>query len=355
MADCGINGGMCKEPARPYDGKIPLEVLVEREKVRPQQGTGDLWQAAEAGLQFFRMLDTANLSRLRPAYLHQYALAPGADASSQPISAVVSGRVVDGIKLHADLARAGTALPAQPALCDADRTAVLPVAKAWRACYESLFSEPVGGDSWSPDRMEYGFALGSTSGSTQCVAAPAATTHRALAAPVTFRGMPARRFWELEDAAVDIGALSATAEDIGRLLLREFALIYGNDWFQIPLSVPVGSGVTVNSLTVTDTLGVTTPIPHYVDADGTTGGWRVFALSADRSGFCARVGRDTRGGGADRRRHNRGCADATRRAGQHGMGRGANGSRTLRVARGSRFGMEDRGASSEAFGGWRFA
>jgi hypothetical protein len=170
MADCGINGGMCKEPARPYDGKIPLEVLVEREKVRPQQGTGDLWQAAEAGLQFFRMLDTANLSRLRPAYLHQYALAPGADASSQPISAVVSGRVVDGIKLHADLARTGTALPAQPALCDADRTAVLSVAKAWRACYESLFSEPVGGDSWSPDRMEYGFALGSTSGSTQCVA-----------------------------------------------------------------------------------------------------------------------------------------------------------------------------------------
>ena len=62
MADCGINGGMCKEPARPYDGKIPLEVLVEREKVRPQQGTGDLWQAAEAGLQFFRMLDTANLA-----------------------------------------------------------------------------------------------------------------------------------------------------------------------------------------------------------------------------------------------------------------------------------------------------
>ena len=48
-----------------------------------------------------------------------------------------------------------------------------------------------------------------------------------MAAPVTFRGMPARRFWELENAAVDIGALTAGAEDLGRLLLREFALVYG--------------------------------------------------------------------------------------------------------------------------------
>jgi hypothetical protein len=33
----------------------------------------------------------------------------------------------------------------------------------------------------------------------------------------------------MEDAAVDIGALSAAAKDIGRLLLREFGPIYGND------------------------------------------------------------------------------------------------------------------------------
>ena len=102
-----------------------------------------------------------------------------------------------------------------------------------------------------------------------------------MPAPVTFRGMPARRFWEMEDAAVDIGALSAAAEDIGRLLLREFALIYGNDWFQIPLLLPVGSEVNINSLAVTDTFGLTTTIPHYTEVDGSTGGWRMFALAAD--------------------------------------------------------------------------
>jgi hypothetical protein len=298
------------EPARPYDGRIPLEVLVEREAVRPAQAAGDLRQAAEAGLQFFHMLDAANpsLTRLRPAYLKQYPLLAGTDADSQALSAIVSGRVIDGIKLHADLVQAGSALPAQPALSTADQQLVLTIAQGWRSWYESLFSEPAGADSWSPDRMEYRFALGSSSGTTQCVAReydggaadwytfdrsvatpvtgstpPAAATRRAMASPVTFRGMPARRFWEMEDAAVDIGALSAAAEDIGRLLLREFALVYGNDWFQIPLAVPVGSEVTINSLTVADTFGVTTTIPHYTDVDGATGGWRMFALATDTS------------------------------------------------------------------------
>jgi hypothetical protein len=165
--------------------------------------------------------------------------------------------------------------------------------------------------------MEYGFTLSSTGGTTQCVAreydggsadwytfdrAPAQAagqpsqlepvTRSAMASPVTFRGMPARRFWEMEDSAVDIGALSAAAEDIGRLLLREFALIYGNDWFQIPLAVPVGSEVTINSLTVADTFGVTSTIPHYTDLDGPAGGWRMYALTgttADAVEASARV------------------------------------------------------------------
>ena len=94
------------------------------------------------------------------------------------------------------------------------------------------------------------------------------STRTVTVAPVTFRGMPARRFWQIEDAAVDIGALSAAAEDLGRLLLREFALIYGNDWFQIPLAVPVGSHVSIKSLSVADTFGIVTTIPHYATADG---------------------------------------------------------------------------------------
>src|SRR5262245_15504037 len=57
-----------------YDGSAPLEALIEREAVRPQQAAQDLLQAVEAGLQFLRVLDAAGLGRLRSAYVQQYPL-----------------------------------------------------------------------------------------------------------------------------------------------------------------------------------------------------------------------------------------------------------------------------------------
>ena len=74
--------------------------------------------------------------------------------------------------------------------------------------------------------------------------------------------------------------MTAAVEDPGRVLLRDFALIDGNDWFQIPLAVPVGSKVDIASLSGSDTFGITTPIPHYSTVDGPSGRWRMFALSA---------------------------------------------------------------------------
>jgi hypothetical protein len=290
-----------------YDGHTPMEALIEREAVRPQQADGDMLQAAEAGLHFLRLLDTANLGHLRPVYVQQYSLqAPAnADSDTQKLSSVVAGRALDGIKLRTDLAAAGGQLPAPPVLSSADAAAVLPVATAWTAWFDALFTQPATPSSWTPERMEYSFAVGAAADANGLIAqeydggaidwhtfdrattslaggtaTPSSGTRTVTVAPVTFRGMPARRFWEIEDAAVDIGALSASAEDLGRLLLREFALIYGNDWFQIPLAVPIGSQVVINALTVVDTFGIAATIPHYATADGAFGGWRMFTLDA---------------------------------------------------------------------------
>jgi len=298
-----------------YDGTQPIETLIEREPVRPQTASADLHQAAEAGLHFLRLLDAGNLTRLRPAYLQQYPLPSTAtDADSQKIASIVTGRVIDGIRLRADLAQAAPGkLPSLPALNVADTAAVLPIAQSWAARFDTLFSQPSTPISWSPQRMEYSFTLAATADTGSLIAQeydggevdwytfdrspsslpdptpapppPATATRTITVAPVTFRGMPARRFWEMEDAAVDIGALSAAAEDLGRLLLREFALIYGNDWFQVPLAVPVGSQVVINSLNVADTFGIVTTIPHYAAADGLSGLWRMFSLGATGASF----------------------------------------------------------------------
>ncbi len=294
-------------PVMAYNGTQPIETLVEREAVRPASGAVDLRQSAEAGLQFLRLLDAASLSRLRPAYVGQYPLAapPNTDTDTRRMASIIAGRAMDGIKLRADLAQANGKLPVHPVLSDADSAAVLPIAKTWTAWFDSLFSEPAVANSWSPARMEYGFALGAAGDPNGLVAQeydggsvdwytfdysskalsggtaqPTTTTRTTTLAPVVFRGMPARRFWEIEDAAVNIGALTAGAEDIGRLILREFALIYGNDWFQFPLAVPAGCQVKITSLTVADTFGINTTIPHYAAVDGTAGAWRMFALGS---------------------------------------------------------------------------
>jgi len=57
--------------------------------------------------------------------------------------------------------------------------------------------------------------------------------------------MPAARFWEFEDAQVYFGAIDAGPTDILRLLLVEFALSYGNDWFVIPVELDVSVNTPV--------------------------------------------------------------------------------------------------------------
>ena len=51
-----------------------------------------------------------------------------------------------------------------------------------------------------------------------------------LPAPVSYGGMPADRFWEIEDATVRFGGLDTGRTELARMLLAEFALTFGNDW-----------------------------------------------------------------------------------------------------------------------------
>jgi hypothetical protein len=290
---CSIGG----QPAQPYDLRQPIETVVEREAVWPARAADDLRQAAAAGLNFARLLNAAHVpAAILSAYLKQYPLDGG---SVQP---AITGRVIDGVKLRADLIAAKDALPAQPPIPAANHDAVLKATRDWLAWIGSTASEPAAGiNAWTQERLEYQFAMGSTGDAGSWVAKeydgdsidwytfehsndplgaatsaqPSTLSKKILVKPVNFKGMPARRFWEMEDGGTNLGALTAAAEDLGRLLLRDFALIYGNDWFEFPFSVPVGSVVQIQSLGVLDTFGVSTAIPHYSAVDATSK-WRIF-------------------------------------------------------------------------------
>ena len=74
--------------------------------------------------------------------------------------------------------------------------------------------------------------------------------------PVSFPGAPAPRFWEMEDARIAYGLVPVGPTDLAHLMMIEYASTYGNDWFVVPLTLPVGSVTRVDSLVVTDTFGV---------------------------------------------------------------------------------------------------
>lgn len=297
----------------------PLETFVECEGVRPTGTAIEYRQAVDAGLYFLRLLRAGNVSQqLITSYIAQYAIAaPTAaqtatlDGPALALAMVVARRAPNGIRLAEDLRAAQPGLPATPAVGTTDKPAVQNAANAFLAWYDALYDVPANGaapPAWVNERMEYHFSIDATHTDLPCafladqyagepldwpsfghVTAPLGSVNTVATAPVTrtfmpspvsFKGMPARRYWEMEDASVDVGAIDAGPTDLARLMLREFALIYGNDWFLVPVPVTVGSVARIASLVVTDTFGVTQTIPHYsATSDG--GRWRMFAISGE--------------------------------------------------------------------------
>jgi hypothetical protein len=82
------------------------------------------------------------------------------------------------------------------------------------------------------------------------------TAGATVPAPVGFRGAPAVRFWEIEDSRLAYGLLPTDPSDLAQMMMIEYAGGYGNDWFVVPLTLPVGSINRVDSLVVTDSFGV---------------------------------------------------------------------------------------------------
>lgn len=295
-----LGPGALTTPSHAYaPAMAPLEVLAERRAMRPARVTDMrmLPLVVDAGLHFLRMLELDAVGKTyRAAFLARYVMAPlPATAQTDPDAArfvaTMAGRALDARALAIGLsgmASATFAFDAALAVAEADKAALKGLCQKWFTLYGSLFSEPPNSsyDGWVPDRLEYAVStaakFSATAGdditllasefgggrldwhSFDCDAQKldvgsdrsfTAVTAMAIPAPVTFKGMPAARFWELEDAKVAWGLMQPGPPDLPHLMMIEYAHSFGNDWYVLPLTLPVGSVTRVESLVVIDTFG----------------------------------------------------------------------------------------------------
>lgn len=104
---------------------------------------------------------------------------------------------------------------------------------------------------------------------------------QALPRAVRYDGMPAPRFWAFEDARVDFGGWRGDPRETVRWLLAELAVVYGDDWFVVPVALPYGHLCRVDSLVVHDCFGGSEPVSSFAAADREPRDWRFFELTGD--------------------------------------------------------------------------
>ena len=109
--------------------------------------------------------------------------------------------------------------------------------------------------------------------------APEVVTDIMLATPLRYPGMPADRYWQLEEGSVDVSAIEAQPHDLARLCLAEFALVSGDDWLVVPLDGKVGAVNQVRDVTVTTTFGEVLTIPE-AGTERRGRGFRMFEVTS---------------------------------------------------------------------------
>ena len=305
-------------PPVSYDGSAPLESVIEAESTTP-----DLRTAVELGQALENRLGGAVdgvITALRNAYpiLPPDELSPmdRRDPALLRLARVCGGRATHGINALRELRAAAPGLPARlqvPAGTEANVAA----AAAWFLAWTQASLGPIGTEdapAWRPDRLEYAFsasgrtpdgvtlelaghagthgefdwyAFDETSRGVAATAASArAATVSLLPTPVRFSGMPDPRWWAFEDSRVNWCGVDTDRRDLARLLVVDFMLVQGTDWFMVPCGHQVGSLIRVDQLLVRDVFGELTLVGR-ADAQAGSGRqrWTMFSTLTSDGGL----------------------------------------------------------------------
>ncbi len=286
---------------RAYDPSIPLEAEVEKRDFE-----ADLMLRLDLSRQYLRMLAATTPPNyvtieadLKSSAILSFVVPPVPSAASADIysnptllqtTLAIANNAFDGYALFLFLKQTGNTVSMLLSAPDTNADAIGVAFVQW---FERVYAQPIpSDDAWQPSQLEYQFACAAPKSASDytiftaneyyqghldwysfdiekdsrrfdhslTAVAPDKTKIKrdqftVFPSPVVFGGMPAARYWEMEDRQVNFGSITATTTDTARLLLAEFGLIYGNDWSLLPYTVPVGSICEVRNIVVTDVFG----------------------------------------------------------------------------------------------------
>jgi hypothetical protein len=228
-------------------------------------------------------------------------------------------RAMDGVALL-DHVRGGGTVTDRVTVAAGHVLKVEALAERLRLWFAGLVDQPVpGDDAWLPSRLEYAFGVSAPSGDSDAdggtevvlradeysqgnvdwyalerssaarldptapapAVAPRLDVQTFIPTQVVFDGMPNTRWWAFEDRRTNFGEVSPDTTDVGKLMLMEFALVFANDWFVVPWTLPVGSLARVRGIALTTVFDERLWIEPVVQGVGAAGwqSWSMFQLS----------------------------------------------------------------------------
>lgn len=309
-----------------YDASVPLEAHVEREPVFfsvtvHSQVTRYFWELIKAA---------TTPAAIRALYLASYPLGEGSvsgfiDEDTRHELQMAGSRVLDTRALLAEVASGAheARVDSFAGVTAADRARLKKAANDLQDWFLSQFSQPIdpNDDAWNPRFLEYQFAVATDTADrgqsvlladqyaqgrldwfafdvdgvpgarltrkddTTAVPSPSSVTPLSfIPVPVSFGGMPSHRYWEMENRQIEFADIDAHTTDIAKLLLTEFALVYGNDWCVIPYELPVGTLNEVVGMLVSDDFGEQSLLlPAGRGLDDQWQRWSMFTMSRQPS------------------------------------------------------------------------
>lgn len=289
----------------PYKpGDAPLDVLIESTAGLPRERT-----RIELGAQFVRLLRTNGLEEHIKEVVARFGFPDDSFTTVDPVLAALASAVPDPERLAPAL-EAFQAGGASPLPIPAGHAATLrQLGGKWLAMNRAAATTASSARAaWNHERLEYQLEIAASAAGGVVlraeeyhgqgldwalfdIAADAAPPPfdlppperqaplRGIPAAVQFGGIPASRFWELEDARFNFGNIDAGPQDLGRLLLVQFATVFGNDWFLVPMRLPSGHLVDLEYVVVTDVFGGRSVITRAGRDDPN---WNLFSLAPPR-------------------------------------------------------------------------